>query len=251
MTILVVDANEITRRLVVGVLSTRGFTTCEAANAEEAAGMLRHAPRVMVVGEDVDRTHLRFPRMVVLEQPFAPDKLVARVEALLAPVKDGAKEAAPMKAEDFMRRAIDLSQEKMDANCGGPFGAVIVKDGAIIGEGWNAVTSTNDPTAHAEMMAIRNAATALGTFSLEGCEIYTSCEPCPMCLAAIYWARLDRVFYGNTREDAEKIGFDDDFIYRELAGAEDRRLIPARALLREEAQAVFDDWMKKSDRTEY
>jgi guanine deaminase len=151
----------------------------------------------------------------------------------------------------FMRRAIDISGEKMHENHGGPFGAVIVRDGKIIAEGWNRVTSGNDPTAHAEITAIRNACAALGRFSLEGCEIYSSCEPCPMCLAAIYWSRLDRLFYANTREDAAKIGFDDDFICREIKKEEDRRALPAKMLLRDEAQVVFKEWEKKPDRIPY
>lgn len=248
MTILVVDPNEITRRLVIGVLTKRGFETCEASSAEEAAAMLVNAPRVMVIGQDVDRTHLTFPRMLMLEQPVMPDRLVAGVEALMAGKRS---ERSFSKSDDFMRRAIDISQEKMDENCGGPFGAVIVRDGEIIAEGWSMVTSTNDPTAHADIVAIRAATQKLGTFKLEGCEIYCSCEPCPMCLAAIYWARIDRIYYACTREDAEKIGFDDDFIYREFQSPEERRIIPSKTLMREEALMVFDGWMKKSDRTEY
>ncbi|MDI1228845.1 MAG: nucleoside deaminase [bacterium] len=151
----------------------------------------------------------------------------------------------------FMRRAIDLSQQKMEENCGGPFGAVIVRNGKIIGEGWNCVTSTNDPTAHAEMVAIRNATAAIKDFKLEGCDIYTSCEPCPMCLSAIYWARLDKIFYANMREDAEKIGFDDAFLYREVALPENKRSLPVFRLLREEAHIVFDNWMTKMDKTAY
>ena len=112
-----------------------------------------------------------------------------------------------------MRRAVRLSAERMREGAGGPFGAVIVKDGKVVAEGWNRVTSTNDPTAHAEVMAIRSACEKLGTFSLQGCEIYTSCEPCPMCLSAIYWARLDRIYFANSREDAAAIGFDDELIY--------------------------------------
>src|SRR5665213_3187669 len=119
----------------------------------------------------------------------------------------------PEQQKTFMRRAIDLSRQKMNENCGGPFGALIVKDGKIIAEGWNQVTSSHDPTAHAEIVAIRAACKTLDNFSLKGCEIYTSCEPCPMCMAAIYWAHLDQVYYANTRQDAAAIGFDDDFLY--------------------------------------
>lgn len=157
----------------------------------------------------------------------------------------------PEPQEKFMRRAIALSRQKMEENHGGPFGAVIVRDGKIIGEGWNQVTSGNDPTAHAEVTAIRAACRALGDFKLEGCEIYTSCEPCPMCLAAIYWARLDKIYYANTRRDAAAIGFDDEFLYREVSLPEAERKLPVHRLLAGEAKDVFDSWMKKPDKTPY
>lgn len=153
--------------------------------------------------------------------------------------------------KDFMRRAIELSRRKMNENCGGPFGAVIVKDGKVISEGWNMVTSSADPTAHAEVVAIRNACKHIKDFSLKGCDIYTSCEPCPMCLAAIYWARLDNIFYANTRKDAASIGFDDDFLYREITLPENARTKPVGRLLPEEARSVFDEWMKKPDKISY
>lgn len=150
-----------------------------------------------------------------------------------------------------MRRAIGLSCEHMRAGLGGPFGAVIVKGGKVIAEGANQVTSYNDPTAHAEVVAIRAACKALDSFSLVGCEIYTSCEPCPMCLSAIYWARLDRVFYANGRADAAAIGFDDDHIYREIPKALELREIPAERLLAGEAWAVFAEWQEKTDKVMY
>ena len=151
----------------------------------------------------------------------------------------------------FMRRAIYLSRLHMDAGHGGPFGAVVVKDGQIVAEGWNRVTSTQDPTAHAEVSAIRDACQALGTFSLKGCEIYTSCEPCPMCLAAIYWARIDRIFYANTQADAAAIQFDDAWLYREVALPIDGRSVPTKNLLREEALEVFQAWEAKADKIRY
>jgi guanine deaminase len=151
----------------------------------------------------------------------------------------------------FMRQAVRLSAEHMRNGAGGPFGAVIVKDRKVIADGWNRVTSDNDPTAHAEVTAIRAACAALGTFSLAGCDIYTSCEPCPMCLAAIYWARLDRIFFANTRVDAAAIGFDDDLLYREIAKPVGERLIPTAQLALPEAAAVFAEWRDKPDKVTY
>jgi guanine deaminase len=151
----------------------------------------------------------------------------------------------------LMRRAIALSAEKMRAGLGGPFGALVARDGTVIATGCNEVTSANDPTAHAEIMAIRAACRTLGSFSLAGCELYTSCEPCPMCLGAIYWARLDRVYYGNTRADAAAIGFDDARIYRELAAAIADRAVPLVRLAPEEARRVFEEWSEKPDKICY
>ncbi len=156
-----------------------------------------------------------------------------------------------MSRATFMKRAIALSFEMMDKGAGGPFGAVIVRDGAIIAEGRNLVTSAMDPTAHAEIMAIREAAKALGDFKLEGCEIYTSCEPCPMCLAAIYWARIERIFFANARGDAARIGFDDEHIYRELGLPLAERAIPTEQLLPIEGRAAFDAWDAKPDKVTY
>jgi tRNA(Arg) A34 adenosine deaminase TadA len=152
---------------------------------------------------------------------------------------------------EFMRAAIRLSLSKMRANCGGPFGAVVVREGRIVGRGWNQVTSTNDPTAHAEVTAIRAACKKLKTFQLDDCELYTSCEPCPMCLAAIYWARFKKVYYANTRRDAAKIQFDDALIYREVARPVSQRLIPMQQLLRPEALKVFAEWQAKADKVRY
>ena len=150
-----------------------------------------------------------------------------------------------------MRAAIQLSLSKMRANCGGPFGAVVVRKEKIVGRGWNQVTSTNDPTAHAEVSAIRDACKKLKTFQLDECELYTSCEPCPMCLSAIYWARFKKVYYGNTRKDAAKIDFDDDLIYREVAKPIAKRIIPMKQLLRPEALEVFKAWKNKTDKIRY
>jgi len=153
--------------------------------------------------------------------------------------------------ECFMRHAIRLSREKMQDGAGGPFGAVIVKDGTVIGEGWNRVTSTNDPTAHAEIAAIREACRALGSFALHGCTLYTSCEPCPMCLAAAYWARIEHLFYANTRVDAAAIGFDDAFLYEQVVLPLDQQAMPTNRLLAPEARLVFDEWAAKPDKVPY
>lgn len=153
--------------------------------------------------------------------------------------------------EKFMRRAIQLAKEGMNNDLGGPFGAVIVKNNSIIAEGNNNVTSKNDPTAHAEVVAIRKACEKLNSFQLDGCTIYTSCEPCPMCLGAIYWARPARVVYGCNRQDAANINFDDQFIYDELkVGMADRK-IPFQQILQKEALIVFKAWDAKNDRTLY
>ena len=153
--------------------------------------------------------------------------------------------------KSFMVRAIQLSMDNVRSGRGGPFGAVVVKDGKMIAEGANQVTSANDPTAHAEMVAIRRACEKLGVFDLEGCEIYSSCEPCPMCLGAIYWARLSRVYFGNGDDDASKIGFDDSLIYREIAQPHSKRKIPMIQMMREEALAAFRAWENKSNKIEY
>lgn len=151
----------------------------------------------------------------------------------------------------FMQKAIELSIRNVRSGRGGPFAAVVVKNGKIIAQGTNRVTSTNDPTAHAEIVAIREACRALGRFQLQGCEIYTTCEPCPMCLGAIYWARLDRVYYANTRGDAAAIGFDDDHIYREFEKPIDGRAVPFIRLGSEEARQIFQEWLEKPDKIPY
>ncbi len=155
------------------------------------------------------------------------------------------------RPEDFMRRAIALSRAHMEANDGGPFGAVVALDGKIVGEGWNQVTSANDPTAHAEVVAIRDACRRLGRFSLAGAAIYTSCEPCPMCLTAILWARLDRIYYANDRADAAAAGFDDAEFYRQVALPMPARTTPATRLLADEAAQVFAAWQVKPDKVAY
>jgi tRNA(Arg) A34 adenosine deaminase TadA len=156
-----------------------------------------------------------------------------------------------MDHEKYMREAIQLSLEAVRGNRGGPFGCVIVRDGRVIGRGSNHVTSDNDPTAHAEVTAIRDACRALGTFSLEGATLYTSCEPCPMCLSAIYWARIKEGYFGNTRQDAAVIGFDDDLIYREIPLPVAERQIPLQPLLPREASVAFAEWAAKADKVAY
>ena len=150
-----------------------------------------------------------------------------------------------------MQRAIELSLANVRAGRGGPFGAVVVKNGKVIAEGANSVTSTNDPSAHAEIVAIRRACKKLKHFELEGCDFYTSCEPCPMCLGAIYWARPARVYFANTQRDAAKIGFDDSFIYREIQTPFRRRRIPMLSFMRKEALTAFRAWAEKQDKIEY
>jgi guanine deaminase len=151
----------------------------------------------------------------------------------------------------FMREAIELSKANMRGARGGPFATLIVKNGLVVGRGTNLVTSANDPTAHAEIVAIREACRALGSFQLEGCDLYTSCEPCPMCLGAIYWARPRAVFYANTRDDAAQIGFDDRFIYDEILLPTTQRKIPMKQLLREEALGAFSEWTQITNKISY
>ena len=152
---------------------------------------------------------------------------------------------------DFVRRAIQLAREHMVAGDGGPFGALVVREGEVIGTGWNQVTAINDPTAHAEMVAIRAAAARLRSFQLRGCVLYCSCEPCPMCLGATYWARVDRLVFAGTRHDAADAGFDDEEFYRELAKPLSQRRLQQQQILREEMQQVFAEWKAKPDKVQY
>jgi guanine deaminase len=160
---------------------------------------------------------------------------------------------SPVDALDrlFMQRAIDLSMERMQKGDGGPFGAVIVKDGKVISEGWNQVTSSHDPSAHAEVVAIRRACTALATHDLAGATLYTSCEPCPMCLATAYWARISRLVFANDRVDAAKIGFDDDFLYNEIPKPITERAMPTEHLSGTNALDAFRAWAEKADKVPY
>jgi guanine deaminase len=155
------------------------------------------------------------------------------------------------QAERFMTEAIELSLRNVREGEGGPFGALVVRDGQVVARGANQVVATHDPTAHAEIVAIRAACRALGAFQLDGCEIYSSCEPCPMCLAAIYWARPARLFFAATKEDAAAVGFDDSFIYAEIARAIDDRRLPIRQLMREDARRAFDEWRLSATKTPY
>ncbi|MGH7945324.1 MAG: nucleoside deaminase [Opitutaceae bacterium] len=156
-----------------------------------------------------------------------------------------------MNHEMFMREAIKEAEGGMREGRGGPFGCVIVRGGQVIARGSNRVTSTNDPTAHAEITAIREACSKLNTFALPDCDLYTSCEPCPMCLAAVYWARIPRLYYANTRADAAAIGFDDDFIYQQIPLPPGKRALAMQSLLRDEAQQTFRDWQQKQDKIAY
>lgn len=157
----------------------------------------------------------------------------------------------PNTNNEFMKRAIALSEENVHSHKGGPFGAVVVYKGQIIGEGTNLVTCNNDPTAHAEVEAIRSACKKIGNFDLSGAAIFTSCEPCPMCLSAIYWARIDKIYYANTRSDAAEIHFDDDLIYNEIPKDPQSRKIPAVQILHEEARHVFDLWNQSTEKVTY
>lgn len=156
-----------------------------------------------------------------------------------------------IKDHEYLRQAIELSKQGVLSNEGGPFGAIIVKDDVVIGRGFNRVTSSSDPTAHAEIVAIRDACQHLNSFQLEHCTIYSSCEPCPMCLGAIYWARPSRLVFACTRQDAASIGFDDDFIYNEINVSHKNRKIITENLLREEGYEIMKQWLQKSDRLEY
>jgi guanine deaminase len=153
--------------------------------------------------------------------------------------------------ETYMRLAIRLAQKSVNEDLGGPFGCVIVKDGRIVGEGFNQVTTTNDPTAHAEVVAIREACRNLESFQLDGCTVYTSCEPCPMCLGAIYWARPAGIFFAATREDAAAAGFDDEMLYSEFLKPNAQRHLKMKSLLRGESKRVFQSWIQKPDKVEY
>jgi tRNA(Arg) A34 adenosine deaminase TadA len=186
---------------------------------------------------------LPFGKCVFCKEAYYPE-IYAFAATMLAKTR-------PMKHADFMKMAIELSRSGMNANEGGPFGAIVVKDDKVIGRGNNKVTSSCDPTAHAEVVAIRDACTTLGSFQLDGCTLYTSCEPCPMCLGAIYWARPDKVFYANTKQDAADIDFDDDFIYKEIELPLQSRKIPFVQLGREDAQSVFKAWRDKADKLGY
>lgn len=156
-----------------------------------------------------------------------------------------------MSNATYMREAVQLAEQGMRSGRGGPFGCVVVRRGEIVGRGSNRVTSTNDPSAHAEVVAIRDACTALQTFQLTDCELYTSCEPCPMCLSAIYWARIPQVYYGNTRADAAAIGFDDEFIYQQVPLAPEARTVKMELFLRDEALVAFQEWANKTNKIRY
>ena len=166
---------------------------------------------------------------------------------------EGLRGSVPPSAMEtkFMQRAIELALENVRSARGGPFAAVVVRDGKVVAEGTNRVTTTNDPTAHAEVVAIRNACAALGTFQLDGCDIYTTCEPCPMCLGAIYWARPARVYYAATKEDAAAAGFDDSLIYQQISTPHAARRIPFLPFMRGESLAIFEAWNRAANKTEY
>ena len=220
-------------------LTDKGFGFIDAGKAKRPVLPLIGTPRVSF-------DELREGQKVSFRKARAKKARVPRTSSWYSP----ATEAKAMN-QDFLREAIRLSLEKMEAGEGGPFGAVIVRKGEIVSRGWNRVTSTDDPTAHAEIVAIRDACSRLGTFSLAGCEIYSSCEPCPMCFAAIYWSRLERIYYAATCEDATAAGFDDAPFYRQLALPPGSRSIQMVQDLRQEACEAFAAWRQKPNRVAY
>jgi tRNA(Arg) A34 adenosine deaminase TadA/CheY-like chemotaxis protein len=292
--ILIVEPNDITRKLIVGILNSHGYETWEAEGGDEAQVYLGKFPSLVILDVDdenpgimgflrkIQMSHSRLPlvamsdqedtealrtrlalrTMSVLRKPVVPGSLIASindhlVKGIDAEVAARTVETLAESATDpavqkqraaFMARALDIAQEKMDVPRGLPFGAVVVRGGKIIGEGWNASLSDKDPTAHAEIMALRAAAKAVGSPTLEGCEVYASCEPCPMCLAALYWAKVDRVFYASTREDADGAGFDDAYIHGEIVQPEHKRALPSKMFLHDEGRIVLDTWTKKGER---
>jgi guanine deaminase len=178
---------------------------------------------------------------------------MSKRKKVMSKLKEAQSKLTPSTAPNpaFLRRAILLAIRNVESGAGGPFAAVIVRDGEIVGEGVNTVTAANDPTAHGEVNAIRSACKALSSFSLAGCELYTSCEPCPMCLAACYWARLDAIYYGASAADAARAGFDDAFLYEEFRKEQPERSLPATQLLGDEAWAGFQAWIDSSSKIEY
>lgn len=202
-----------------------------------------------VRAQDVSRRRFLLGVGGLLATSFVGSQVVAEVKRADEAAMNAAFHLAI--AEQFMRRAIELSRTGMEAGDGGPFGAIVVKGREIVGEGWNRVIATNDPTAHGEIVAIRRATASLGDFNLSGCELYTSAQPCPMCLGAIYWARIDRIYYGNSAKDAAAIGFDDEMSYQQLMRPSRERRVPEAPLLGEEARRVFNEYLAKPDRVRY
>jgi len=194
---------------------------------------------------------------VIVAHPLPQIRAILRMHRngtlilIFAEGKGTLKREETQMTEEFMRRAIALAMENVRSGAGGPFAAVIVKDGRVVADGVNRVTATNDPTAHAEVVAIREACRKLGDFQLAGCDLYTTCEPCPMCLGAIYWARPARVFYACLAADAAAVGFDDAFIYEELNRAHAERRVPMQQLLREESLTIFALWQQQEKKTLY
>jgi guanine deaminase len=194
---------------------------------------------------------------VIVAHPLAQIRVILRMHGnstlilIFTGGKGTLKREEPLMMQEFMRRAIALAKENVRTSAGGPFAAVIVKEGRVVAEGVNRVTATNDPTAHAEVVAIREACRRLGDFQLAGCDLYTTCEPCPMCLGAIYWARPARVFYASVAADAAAAGFDDAFIYEELDRVHAERRVPMQQLLREESLAIFSLWKQQEKKTPY
>lgn len=299
--ILIIEPNEITRKLIAGILGSRGFESMEAADGDAAMNLIagKQPPELVIFDADVEgvavegflvkmkasyagvplvalsgeedgaalKKRLGLKDASILAKPVMPDSLFGKIEKHVVKSVEKGLEKGPEKSrksgpdpsdpavkaarDKAMRRALDLAQQKSEAGHGGPFAAVVTRGGKVIGEGWDAVLSEKDPMARAEIIAIGAAARAVGGYDLSGCEIHCVCEPGPLGLAAIYEARIDRVFYACTIEDADALGFDREYLYREIAAPEHKRALPAKMTLHDEGKIVLDGWAQKGEKTVY
>ncbi len=264
--ILVLIENDLTRRLISSILSNKDYIVAEGiANLEEnnfetviidksnssydlQFSLINQIPRILIVTDESLGSDEN-----IITKPIVPEQLLGAVAKTSKNSNIDDLNPNHEKHIPFMQRAIDLSMEKMIDNYGGPFGAVVVRNGIIIGEGWDSVAEDNDPTSKAVLMAIRNACKRIENFTLSGCDLYTNSEPEPMSLAAIYWARIDKVFYSNTRSEAAEIGFDDQFIYDDLLQRPEKRIMPLIRIenMADDAYDIFRKWTEKENKTEY